>query len=235
VLSASISVAPRPAWAAISLSCLLGLLTACSGVSVAPTPDFPKAIIQKTAVKVGVVVTQEMRDYKHTESRGGVGWDIALGAGHLKLARDLFGAAFEQATIFAKLDEAKLAKDIAVIFEPIIEQYSFATARDTGSDYYAATILYRINIYNSAGERVDSFTLTGYGNSRAGGMSGTAPLDLATRGAMRDAAAKFMVQFPEQEVATLIAKGQPLLADKGAGAAVNVFELIEAVPIRAVN
>jgi hypothetical protein len=181
-------------------------------------------------VKVGVVVSSEMRAYKHTETRGGVPWEIALGAGHLAMVRDMFAASFVDPTVFASLDEAKAASGLVAIFEPRIEQYSFATARDTGGNYYAVTILYRIHLYNAAGEKADSFSLTGYGNALAGAGSDK-PLIQATSAAMRDAAAKFMVQFPEQKVAAQLNKGEPLLA-ASATPQLSAFELIQAVSIR---
>jgi hypothetical protein len=210
------------------------LLASCGGVKVAPTASLPRALIQKLPVKVGVVVAQDMLDYKHQETRGGVTWEVSLGPGHQKFAMDTLGAAFAGAQQFRTLDEAKAAKDLAVIFEPRIELFSFATARDTGSNYYAATIQYRIHVYNPAGERVDSFSLTGYGNSMVGrAMSGSEqPMIAATGNAMRDAAAKFMVQFPEQKLAQQLQKGEPLLAQAAGGNAVDALAFIEAVPIK---
>ncbi len=210
------------------------LLAACGGVKVAPMPEFPRALIQKLPLNAGVVVAQDMVDFKHLETRGGVPWEITLGPGHKKFAGDTLGAAFANVQIFKSLDEAKTAKDLAVVFEPRIEQFSFATARDTGSNYYATTIQYRIHVYNAAGERIDSFSLTGYGNSLVGGAmsSSSEPLAAATRGAMRDAAAKFMVQFPEQKIAQQLLKGEPLLALAGAAKALDALTVIEAVPIR---
>ncbi|MCS6946884.1 MAG: hypothetical protein NZM12_04645 [Steroidobacteraceae bacterium] len=209
------------------------LLAACGGVKIAPTVTLPRALIERIPVKVAVVVPVEQREFTHAETRSGVSWEIALGGGHLKMVQDLFGAEFDQAVVVKTLEEAKLVPDIRAIFEPRIEQYSFATARDTGSNYYAATILYRIHLYNPAGERVDSFSLTGYGTSLTSGLKSQDPLSMATRAAMRDAAAKFMVQFPQQRVAQQLSKREPLLAVTAGGAgAASAFELIEAVPIR---
>ena len=210
------------------------LLAACGGVKIAPMPTLPRALIQKVPVKVGVVVAQDMLDYKHQETRSGVSWEVTLGPGHQKFALDMLSAEFAGVQQFRSVDEAKAAKDLLAIFEPRIEQFSFATARDTGSNYYAATIQYRIHVYNPAGERIDSFSLTGYGNSLVGRvMSGSdEPLIAATRGAMRDAAAKFMVQFPEQKLAQQLTRGEPLLALAGGAAAGDAFAIIEAVPIK---
>lgn len=216
------------------LAAAAALLTACGGIKIAPSPNLPRALVKKVPVKTGVIVGADMLAYKHQESRSGVTWEVALGEGHLKFATDTFGGLFDGAQVFRTLDDAKAAKDLAVIFEPRIEQYSFATARDTGSNYYAATIQYRIHVYNATGERVDSLSLTGYGHGLTGrGLSGSAdPLIAATTSAMRDAAAKFMVQFPDQSLASQLGKGEPLVAIASGSNSSNAFDVIEAVPVR---
>jgi hypothetical protein len=103
------------------------------------------------------------------------------------------------------------------------------TARETGGRYYAVTIRYRIELYSPTGEKVDSLTLTGYGNALAKGISSGKPLTEASRAAMRDAAAKFLVQFPEQSTGLALAKNEALVPEtRTAGADVGG---IEAVPI----
>lgn len=211
------------------------LLAGCGGVKIAPTPILPKPLVAKNPATIGVLLAPDMRSFVHAENRGGVPWSIDLAEGHRRLATEVMGAAFAEAREFDSLDAAKGAAGLAAIFEPRIEQYSFATARETGGDYVAVTIRYRINLLTPAGDAYDSFTLTGYGNSLAGGMSSSAPLEEATRGAMRDAAAKFLTQFPLQDVAKRLQKGETLVVDatqsSGAGA-LSALQAIQAVPVR---
>lgn len=209
---------------------LLAGIAACGGVQIKPEPDLPEALVAPLPARVGVVVAGDMRNYVHKETRWGIGWQAELGAGHLRWAQELFDIAFREAQLFASLEEARAASGLQAIFEPRIEQFSFTTARETGR-HYAVTIRYRIVLYAPDGAQVDAFTLTGYGNSLGSGASSTRPLDEAARAAMRDAAAKFLVQFPEQPVAKQLASGEPLVArseSKQDGPAE-----IQAVPIEA--
>jgi hypothetical protein len=97
------------------------------------------------------------------------------------------------------------------IFEPRIEQFSFASARETGGIYCAVTIRYQIAIYAPSGEPVDTLTLTGYGSGPAPKIgNGAMELAIAAYAAMRDAAAKFLTQFPNLEVAKPLLASQPL-------------------------
>jgi hypothetical protein len=116
-----------------------------------------------------------------------------------------------------------------VIFQPAIEEFSFVSSRETAG-HWAVTIRYRIGVLDPAGEAVDIFTLTGYGSS-IGEHGSEASLTAATGAAMRDAAAKFLVQMPRQALAQKLATGQAVSqADK---AVVNV-DVVEMVPIEPV-
>jgi hypothetical protein len=207
-------------------------LAACGGVKIAPEPVLPKPLVQPLPAKVGVVIPADMRSYSQSETRSGVEWNIALGAGHVKLAREVFAAAFRDSQVFDDLDAARKAPGLQAIFEPRIEQYSFATARETGGDYYAVTIRYRINLLAPDGGKVDALTVTGYGNSGNGTSGTSVPLEMASRAAMRDAAAKFLTQFPDMPVAKQLAAGEALVADASmATPPLVAAQLIEAVPI----
>ncbi len=206
----------------------------CGGVQIKPQPALPKALVQTIPTRVGLVFPGDMRNFEHKETRWGVDWTIALGDGHSLLMRDIFKAEFDQVQEFQSLDDAKAAPGLKAVFEPRIEQYSFVTARETGGRYYAVTIRYRINLYTPAGEQADSFTLTGYGNALAKGMSSGKPLEFASVAAMRDAAAKFLVQFPEQPAGAQLAKNEVVAVEKVATAGSapgSAADGIEAVPI----
>lgn len=211
-------------------------LTACGGVQIKPDSGLPKPLVATIPTRVGLVVPGDMRNFKHNETRWGVEWTVDLGDGHTHLMREVFKDTFDQVQEFKDLDEARAAPGLKAIFEPRIEQYSFVTARETGGRYYAVTIRYRINLYTPTGEKADSLTLTGYGNALAKGMSSGKPLEVASLAAMRDAAAKFLVQFPEQQAGERLAKNEPIIvetqsvtADAGGIDTVPIEETVDAV------
>ena len=218
-----------PSRIAVLLTALAGV--ACSAVSIRPEIHLPKPLITPMPAAVGLVIPAETLEYIDQETRFGIDWKVDLGPGEVKLMRDTFTDLFQRVEEFKDLESAKNAKDLEALFETRVDQYSFVTSRETGGRYYAVTIKYRINLYGPQGERVDSYTLTGYGNSLAMGMSGGKPLTQATVAAMRDAAAKFLVQFPDQAPAQQLARNEPVVADKPAVSAEAA--LIEAVPIDA--
>lgn len=208
------------------------VLSACGGVDIKPEAVLPKPLIVQIPADVGLIIPPETRRYVDKETRFGVDWKVDLGPGEVRLMQDIFKHLFQHVEEFKDLEAARAAKDLKdlkALFETRVDQYSFVTAHETGGRYYAVTIRYRINLYTPEGEKVDSYTLTGYGNSLAMGMSGAKPLTQATIGAMRDAAAKFLVQFPEQPAGQQLAKNEAIVADKPSTSAEAAQ--IEAVPI----
>jgi len=186
-------------------------LTACGGVRIHPGAKLPKPLVATMPAHVGLVIPSEMRSYVHNETRWGVEWNVELAEGHKNLMLEVLKDTFAEVVEYKDLDDARGKADLKAIFEPRIEQYSFVTARETGGRYYAVTIRYRIDVYAPSGEKVDSLTLTGYGNSLAKGISSGKPLAEASVSAMRDAAAKFLVQFPEQSLGERLARNEAVI------------------------
>ena len=213
-----------------TLSCVLApalLLAACGGVQIRPEATLPQALLQPLPARAGLVLGPALRDYVHEETRYGSTWKVELGPGHVKMMESVFSQSFRDLVKFDGLDAARAGSGLQALFEPAIEQYSFATARDTSGGYWAVTIRYRIGVLTPDGRPADALTLTGYGSSRDDGGNGKA-LSRATLAAMRDAAAKFLVQLPRQPLAAQLKSGQVLQVSENAAVVVDV---IEAVPI----
>lgn len=195
------------------IAAVTATLAACGGVQIKPEAVLPKPLVVTLPAHIGLVIPAETRNYTHSETRWGVDWTVQLGEGHRNLMLEVLKDEFSEVREYKDIETARAAPDLKAIFEPTIENYSFVTARETGGRYYAVTIRYRINLYSPAGEKVDSLTLTGYGNALAKGMSSGKPLQMASTAAMRDAAAKFLVQFPEQSIGERLARNEAVTID----------------------
>jgi hypothetical protein len=213
-------------------------LGGCAAVAVRPEGDLPKPLIVPVPAKVGVVVTSESGNYVHKESRASVDYEAQLGPSHKHIVEEIFKAEFTDAKMFDSVDAARLEPGLMAIFEPRIEQFSFANSRETGGIYTAVTIRYQISIYAPNGELVDTLTLTGYGSGPAPKIgNGEEELAIAAYAAMRDAAAKFLTQFPTLDVAKPLLASQPLapkatpLPGSPEAVAAVAETTIEAVPI----
>ena len=210
----------------------------CANVLIRPEGELPKPLVVATPAKVAVVVTAETANYTHKESRASVDYEASLGPEHKHLVEEIFRAEFADVRLFDSLDAARGEAGVQAIFEPRIEQFSFASSKETGGTYCAVTIRYQILIYAPDGQPVDTLTLTGYGSGPAPKIgNGEEELGIATYAAMRDAAAKFLTQFQGLDVAkpllasqSLQPKAQPVPGSPEAAAAEAVVA-IEAVPI----
>ncbi|HJS22466.1 MAG TPA: hypothetical protein VJ764_07390 [Steroidobacteraceae bacterium] len=200
----------RTALTVLSLAALAAL-AGCGDVEVAAESQMPTPLIDPLPVTVGIHYSDDFSKYQHAEERWGVKWKAELGPYHVRMAEKLFLAAFRETVPVKDLKALPASPPYVAIIEPRIEQYSFITPKDTGANYYAVTIKYRLNVLAPSGETADSLTFTGYGSFKSGGMSTTTPMVSATKAAMRDAAAKFLVQFPEQDVARKLVAGTPLI------------------------
>lgn len=213
----------------IAVATVTATLAACGGVQIKPEAALPKPLIVTMPAHVGMVMPNETRNYTHSETRWGVDWTVHLGEGHSKMMQEVLKDEFTDVKEYKDMEAARAAPDLKAIFEPLVENYSFVTARETGGRYYAVTIRYRINVYSPSGEKVDSLTLTGYGNALAKGITSGKPLQMASVAAMRDAAAKFLVQFPDMSMGERLARNEAVtvetkVASSGTGG-------IETVPI----
>jgi hypothetical protein len=199
--------------ASTSLALVTGLMVlgGCAKVAVRPEGDLPKALIVATPARVGVVVTPEAGNYTHKESRASVDYEAELGPSHKHLIEEIFKAEFTDAKMFESVDAARVEPGLMAIFEPRIEQFSFANAKETGGVYCAVTIRYNIGIYAPDGSLVDNLTLTGYGSGPAPKIgNGEEELAIAAYAAMRDAAAKFLTQFPGLDIAKPLLASHPI-------------------------
>ena len=210
----------------------------CAKVLVRPEGELPKPLVVAAPAKVGVVVTPETANYTHKESRASVDYEAQLGPEHKHLVEEIFKAEFVDVKMFDSIDAARVEPGLLAIFEPRIEQFSFASSKETGGNYCAVTIRYQILIYAPDGQMVDTLTLTGYGSGPAPKIgNGEEELGIATYAAMRDAAAKFLTQFQGLDVAKPLLASQALqpkvqpIAGSPEAAAADAVVAIEAVPI----
>ena len=182
---------------------VLALLAGCGTTQFEAESTIPTPLVTRIPVVVGVYVPQAFREAVHHEKHDGVEYEIAVGkaqaAGFDRLLKAMFTRVVPVASTAAG---ASTDPEIRGVFEPVLEEFSLVTPRDTGTPLYAVSIKYRINAYTPAGQAVDSWTFTGYGAESSGSMPGQGKeaLQRAAGLAMRDAGAKIAVEFREQAI-----------------------------------
>jgi hypothetical protein len=184
-------------------TCLLILvsaaLVACGPVHLVAKSNIPQPLIAKVPAGVALYVPTEFSQYVHKEERSGTKWQIDIGQAQTDTITRLVNAMFEQVVPVDSVNAgAAHANEIKAILEPSVEEFAFVTPRDAGSPYFAVSIKYRLNVYSPDGKLADSWGFTGYGTAQSQGIIMDDPLIQATALAMRDAGAKFAVEFRDQ-------------------------------------
>lgn len=185
----------------IALAAAWMALSGCSTVRLAAHPNIPEPVITKIPVSVGLFMPIEFSSYVYKGDRYGFKWEVTMGAAQSEGVARLFAAMFENVVPIDNIaTAATTAPGIRAILEPAVEDFSFVTPRDAGTQFYAVSIKYRVSVYTPEGRLAESWPFTGYGIVPAAGMSAEKPLARATSLAMRDAAAKLVVEFREQAI-----------------------------------
>lgn len=192
-----------PLPAAMALTTLALTLAGCGPTRFEAELKVPPPLVSRIPIVVGVYVPEEFRTRVYEEKRRDYSISVAIGKaqtdGYIRLMNAMFLRAVEvQGTTAASITDPEMR----AIFEPVLEDFSFITPRDSNAPVYAVSVKYRINGYSRAGQIFDSWTFTGYGSveSSTMGLKGTNALKAATGLAMRDAAAKLAAEFREQAI-----------------------------------
>ena len=163
----------------------------------------PPPLVSRIPIVVGVYVPEEFRTRVYEEKRRDYSISVAIGKAQTDCYMRLMNAMFLRAVPVQGTTAASITDpEMRAIFEPVLEDFSFITPRDSNAPVYAVSVKYRINGYSRAGQIFDSWTFTGYGSveSSTMGLKGTNALKAATGLAMRDAAAKLAAEFREQAI-----------------------------------
>lgn len=165
------------------------VLSGCGSAVTIEPPTIPEPLLEPMAVTVSVRFPKNFRAFTHEEEIvGAEDWSIDLGRSNEALFTQLFGYMFEKVTVIGPKDDP-YALDIDAHIEPSIDAFEFSVPNQTKTDFFAVWIRYRIEVFDSTGERIANWPLAAYGKSRTDTLGGSAALERAAVLAMRDAAA----------------------------------------------
>jgi len=157
-------------------------------------PTIPQPRVEKIPVDVAVRIPANFHDYTHTEDvLGKSKFTIHLGNSNVNFFTQLFNYMFDSVIVLGPDDDPRDYQFDALI-EPSIEGFEFSVPNQTQTDAYSVWIRYRMNVFDSVGNRASSWTVSAYGKSQKEGITGSDSLRRAAVLAMRDAAALIIMQ-----------------------------------------
>lgn len=181
----------------------VSLLAGCVPTQFEVEPTIPPPLVVRIPVVVGLYIPEAFQTAVHHEERDGAQYTMEIGkaqtAGFQRLMTAMFTRAVPVPSVGAG---AAVDPEIRGVLEPVLEEFSFVTPRETGTAIYAVSLKYRINAYSPSGEPVDSWSFTGYGSQQGGQLPGQGKglLQQAAANAMRDAGAKLAVELRDQAI-----------------------------------
>ena len=158
-------------------------------------PTIPDPLIDKLPMDIALRIPDEFYDFSHEENvLGKETWTIQLGSANAMFFEQLFGYMFDNVVVLSATDDA-LDYEFDALIEPHIEGFEFSVPNQSKTDAFAVWIRYRMQIFDSAGNRASTWTVSAYGKSQKEGLRGSKSLRRAAVLAMRDAAALILLQM----------------------------------------
>lgn len=158
-------------------------------------PTIPKPRMEKIPVDVALRIPENFNGFTHTENvLGKSEFTIHLGNSNANFFTQLFDYMFDSVIVLGPDDDPRDFQFDALI-EPSIEGFEFSVPNQTQTNAYSVWIRYRLNVFDSVGNRASSWTISAYGKSQKEGIAGSDSLRRAAVLAMRDAAALIVMQM----------------------------------------
>ncbi len=196
---------PRAAGARPALAVVVLMLAGC-GKSVVLQEEIPTPLVGSLPLSVGVHYNEELQSFSFLDTTiDGATWSIDLGSSNVRLFDQIFNALFNRTVRLETLDDRPAGAELDAIISPVIEEYAFLAPSESGSQFWAVSIRYRMELYDGNGAELANWEVVAYGKSRSRAMRGDESLSEATSYALRDAAAALAVEIPElPEVMALV-------------------------------
>jgi hypothetical protein len=205
-------------WRTVLSACAAALaLTGCGPTRLNVKPDIPPLLMTPMPLAMGVRIPKSFAEYVQKESAQDHQWEINLGAGQADAIRRVTSAMFEHTLVLgdqASGDEAAIAgHKLNAILETTLDSYVYLLPTPGASEYYSATIGYKVNLLSVEGKVLGSWIYEGYGSAPARGLGSAKGVELVTGLAIRDACANLAVHLPDQElVRDLLAPAAPAVS-----------------------
>jgi hypothetical protein len=215
VFGAAMRTVGRRRWTCRGAGVLaLGMLLAgCSTTPVTPPTEFPKPVLRKIPVSMGLYMDETFRNYVHQDKpEKGARQDVAVGPASRALFNEFLSAQFGQLyTIAAPPGAQSVAPGVEAVLQPVVQDVQISSPRTEKDAFHEAWIKYRLRLLTPAGQELAAWELAAYGKHRGAAIGGThAGLTAAVRDAMRDAAAGMALIFRDgNALRTRIASARP--------------------------
>lgn len=175
------------------------LTGACSTSPVVPPTQFPKPVLAKVPVSMGLYMDETFRKYMHDDqpTKEAILQQVSVGPASQTLFSEFLTAQFSQLTVLDQPPSAQAAAPgVEAVLQPVVQDVQIQSPRTDKDEFHEAWIKYRLRLLTPQGRELTSWELAAYGKHRGQLIGGTnAGLTAAVTDAMRDAAAGMALIF----------------------------------------
>ncbi len=181
-----------------TLACA-GMLAACTTRPVIPSSEFPKPVLRRIPVTVGLYMDPAFVAYVHHEvpPDGGPKQDVSVGPASKVLFSEFLSAQFANLLVIGQAPTAQsVAPGVQAVLQPVVQEVQISSPKTDKDPFHEAWIKYRLRLLTPQGQEITTWELAAYGKQRGQAVGGTnSALTAAVRDAMRDAAAGMALLF----------------------------------------
>lgn len=175
----------------------LALAVGCSqSVKIKVDTQVPVPTVSRIPLNLGVYYDPALRSYAYTENtEDRPDWKIESGESQVALFDRILPSMFQAVT---PATGTTGVAGVAGVIAPRVAEMQFALPAETKTELYEAWIKYQLQLYDSDGQLVAEWPVTGYGKAETAMLkSKDDGLSTAINLAMRDAGAKLALGFEQ--------------------------------------
>jgi len=188
----------RPRVRAVACLVALALLAGCTAKPVVPSNEFPKPVLRKIPVAMGLYMDDAFLNYVHHDKPAtGVLQDVSVGPASRAIFSEFLSAQFATLLTVQQAPGTKsVTPGVQAVLQPVVQDVQIASPKAEKDQFHEAWIKYRLRLLTPQGQEITAWDLAAYGKQRGAKIGGVnSGLTAAVREAMRDAAAGMALIF----------------------------------------
>ena len=174
-------------------------LAGCAS-SVVVQSDFPTPLIEPLPVHVGLIFSEELRDFQHHEELPQqANWTIDLGNTNITMLQPLFESMFARTqnveTIPVDVPENNTLDGI---LKASLNRFEFDVPVASDNKFTEVWMQYQLDLYEPGGDLITEWQVSGYGKAEIGRTKKAESVSRAAINAMREVGATISTRFAQQ-------------------------------------
>lgn len=180
------------------------LLAGCGANEVIVQGEFPKPVMNKLPLTLGVYYSPEFREHTfhdQTVERNESEWIVRTGDSQVAMHNTLLPGMFEKVVFLNEIPrrdrvETVGEEQVDAVLVPAVDELQYSIPRHTKVNVFEIWMRYRYQLYDPQGELLADWTMTSYGKTPTAFIqTAEGAVNLAAVVALRDAGANFAMNF----------------------------------------